>query len=109
MSGGRAEVRATVNERRLFPTGFMDIAEIGERALMEDAQDRLERLLRFAFEHLDLLLRRLQLLLAEAGELEPALVRGERFLEGKVARFHARNDFFQLGERLLEVELGAVA
>jgi hypothetical protein len=71
--------------------------------------DLLQRLEHFAFEHLDLLLRRLQLLLAEAGELEPALVRGERFLEGKVTRFHARDDFFQLGERLLEVELGAIA
>jgi predicted double-glycine peptidase len=33
VSGGRAEVRATVNERRLFPTGFNDLAEIGGRAI----------------------------------------------------------------------------
>jgi hypothetical protein len=35
VSGGRAEVRATVNERHLFPTTFMDIAEIGGRALFQ--------------------------------------------------------------------------
>src|SRR5687768_5690351 len=64
----------------------------------------LERLENFALEHLDLLLRRLQLLLAEARELEPALVGGERLLERKLAALHARDDFFQLGERLLETE-----
>ena len=38
-------------------------------------------------------------------ELQPALVRGERLLERKLAAF-PRHDFFQLGERLLEIELG---
>src|SRR5438270_12856145 len=61
-----------------------------------------ERLEDVAFEHLDLLLGRLELLLAEAGELESALVRGERLLERKLAAFHPCHDFFQLGERLLE-------
>src|SRR5258708_27498922 len=55
-----------------------------------------------AFEHLDLLLRRLEALLAEARELDAALVRGERLLERQLAAFHARHDFFQLRERLLE-------
>src|SRR6185503_19761461 len=68
--------------------------------------DALERFENFPFEHLDLLLCRLQLLLAEARELEPALVGGERLLERKLAAFHLGHDFFQLGERLLEVELG---
>lgn len=35
VSGGRAEVRAVVNERRLFPTSFMDIAEIAGRSLFQ--------------------------------------------------------------------------
>src|SRR5688572_15550017 len=67
-------------------------------------REPLQRLENFAFEHLDLLLRRLQLLLAEARELQPALVGGERLLERKLAAFHARDDFLQLGERLLETE-----
>src|SRR3954469_5410443 len=72
-------------------------------------RDALERFENFSFEHLDLLLSGLQLLLAEARELQPALVRGERLLERKLAAFHARHDFFQLGERLLEIELGDIA
>src|SRR6185437_8213089 len=63
------------------------------------------RLQHLALEHLHLLLRGLQPLLAEARELEPTLVRGERLLERKLARFHSLDDFFQLGERLLEREL----
>jgi hypothetical protein len=35
VSGGRAELRATVNERRLFPTTFMDLAEIAGRSLFQ--------------------------------------------------------------------------
>src|SRR5262245_11074384 len=64
-----------------------------------------ERFEHFSFEHLDLLLRRLQLLLAVARQLEPALVRGERLLERQLAAFHARDDFFQLSQRLLEIQL----
>src|SRR5512145_1300717 len=56
---------------------------------------RRQRLEDLSFEHLDLLLRRLQLLLAETRELQPALVRGERLLEGKLAAFHAGDDFFE--------------
>ena len=48
------------------------------------------------------LLRGFQLLLAVARKLEAALVVRERVLERKLAAFHARHDFFQLGERLLE-------
>src|SRR5687767_12312794 len=59
----------------------------------------------FTFQHLDLLLRRLQLLLAEPREFQSPLVRGERLFEGKLAAFHARDDFFELGKRLFEVEL----
>ena len=33
VSSGRAEVRATVNERRLFPTGMNDLASLGGRAI----------------------------------------------------------------------------
>lgn len=33
ISGGRAEVRATVNERRLFPTGMNDFAALGGLAI----------------------------------------------------------------------------
>jgi predicted double-glycine peptidase len=33
VSGGRAEVRATVSDRNLFPTGFNDLAEVGGRAI----------------------------------------------------------------------------
>src|SRR5512145_1903816 len=64
-----------------------------------------ERLEHLAFENLDLLLRRLQLLLAEARQLQAALVRGEGLLERKLAAFHAGNDFFQLGESFLERKL----
>jgi hypothetical protein len=58
-------------------------------------------------ENFDLLLGGLEPLLAKARELEPALMRGQRLLERKLAAFHARDDFFQLGERLLEAELGS--
>ena len=51
-----------------------------------------------------MLLGRLELLLAVTRELEPALVRGERLLERKLAAFHARDDFFELGQRLFELE-----
>jgi len=66
----------------------------------------LERLEDFTLEHLHLLLRRLEAALAEAGEFEPALVRGKCLFERQIAAFHARDDFFQLGESLLETELG---
>src|SRR5260370_41509992 len=68
-----------------------------------------ERLQDLSFKHLDLLLGRLQLLLAESRELEAALVGGERLLERKLAAFHAGHDFFQLGERLLESKLARLA
>src|SRR3954465_8108343 len=71
-------------------------------ALAFGADRRSERLENLPFQDLDLLLRSLQLLLAETGELEPALVRCERLLQRQLAAFHARNDFFQLGERRLE-------
>src|SRR5258708_4263131 len=61
-----------------------------------------ERLQDLSFKHLDLLLRRLQLLLAEPGELEAALVGGERLLQRQLAAFHAGHDFLQLRERLFE-------
>src|SRR5688572_15982304 len=67
----------------------------------------LERLQHLAFEHLYLLLRAFEPLLAETGELEPALVGGKCLFQRQVPAFHARDDFFQLGEGLLETELGA--
>src|SRR5947209_2606903 len=66
---------------------------------------RSERLEHVALQDLDLLLGRLQLLLAEARELEAALVRGERLLERKLAALHSRHDFFELGQRFLERKL----
>src|SRR6185503_15675598 len=59
----------------------------------------------FAFEDLHLLLRDLEALLAHLRELEPALVRGERLLQGELPLLHARHDLFELGEGLLEAEL----
>ena len=44
-----------------------------------------EGLEHLALQHLDLLLRRLQLLLAEARQLETALVGGERFLKFSIS------------------------
>ena len=61
-----------------------------------------EGLQHLALEHLDLLLRDFQLLLAEARQLEAAPVDGERFLKRQLAALHPRHDFFQLGERALE-------
>src|ERR1044071_5399147 len=58
-----------------------------------------EGLQHLALEHLDLLLRDFQLLLAEARQLEAAPVDGERFLKRQLAALHSRHDFFQLGER----------
>ena len=55
-----------------------------------------------ALQYLDLLLCRLQLLLAKAGEFEPALMGGERVFQRKLAAFHSRYDFFKFGERFLE-------
>jgi hypothetical protein len=69
-------------------------------------RDFFQRLEDFPFEDLHLLLGGLEPLLAETGELEPALVRGKRLFERQISAFHARNDFFQLGEGLLETELG---
>src|SRR5262245_29430776 len=63
-----------------------------------------ERLEDVALQHLDLLLRGLELLLAELGQLQPALVRGERLLERQLARLHARHDLLQFGQGLLERE-----
>jgi hypothetical protein len=68
-----------------------------------------EGLENLSFEDLDLLLSGLQLLLAESGKLEAALVGCERLLERKLAAFHARHDFFQLGEGLLESKLARLA
>src|SRR5262245_2836978 len=59
----------------------------------------------FALQHLDLLLRRLQLLLAESSKLQATLVGGEGFLERELAALHSRHDFFQLGESSLEGKL----
>src|SRR6185295_5646299 len=67
-----------------------------------------ERLENVSFENFYLLLGGLEPLLAEARELEPALVRGERLFERQLAAFHARDNFFQLGEGLLETELGGL-
>src|SRR5690242_5338549 len=61
-----------------------------------------------AFENFHLFLGGFQLLLAEACQLEAALVIRERVLERKLAAFHARHDSFQLGERLLESRLGGL-
>src|SRR5689334_23010097 len=74
--------------------------------VLRRSADFLERLENVAFENLHLLLGGFQPLLAEARELEAALVRGERLLEGKLAAFHARDDLLELGERLLEAQLG---
>src|SRR5262245_13654270 len=63
--------------------------------------DAFEGLQNVPFENFYLLLRGLELLLAVAGELQAALVRGERLLERQLPAFHACNDFFQLGQRLL--------
>jgi hypothetical protein len=73
----------------------------GSGGLLKGPQD-------IAFQDFYLLLCALQPLLAEAGELEPALVRGERLFEGKIAAFHAGNDFFQFGQRLLEAQLRGI-
>ena len=35
VTGGRAEVRATVNERRLFPTSMNDLAELAGRTIFQ--------------------------------------------------------------------------
>ena len=35
VTGGRAEVRATVNERRLFPTSMTDLAELAVRSIFQ--------------------------------------------------------------------------
>src|SRR5258708_6719423 len=64
-----------------------------------------KRLQHLALQHLDLLLRRLQLLLAEARQLQAAPVDGERFLQRKLSALHSRHDFFQLGQRSLEGRL----
>src|SRR3954454_15700940 len=64
-----------------------------------------ERLQHFALEHLDLLLRRLELLLAKARQLQAAAVDRERLLQRKLSAFHSRHDFFQLGQRSLEGRL----
>src|SRR3990172_486131 len=59
-----------------------------------------------ALEHLHLLLRGFEPPLAEARQLQAALVRGERLLERKLAALHARDDLLQLGERFLETQAG---
>src|SRR3990172_6718795 len=56
-------------------------------------------------EHLHLLLRGFEPPLAEARQLQAALVRGERLLERKLAALHARDDLLQLGERFLESQI----
>src|SRR5512134_1228560 len=65
-----------------------------------------ELLQHLAFEHLDLALRGVQALLAEARQLQPALVRLQRLLEGQFAALHLRHELLQLGERALERGLG---
>src|SRR5688572_20807175 len=64
-----------------------------------------ERLEHICLQDPDLLLRRLQAAVACARQLQAALVRRERLLQRELAAFHARHDFFQLRERLLEAQL----
>src|SRR6266850_340290 len=64
-----------------------------------------QRLENLALQNFDLLLGRFQALLAEARQLQAALVRGERLLERQLAALHAADDFFQLRERLFEGQL----
>src|SRR4051812_20132499 len=68
------------------------LGRLGGRKVLED----------LAFQHSDLLLRRLEPFLAKPRELQPALVRGQRLLERKVAAFHAADELLQLIERLFE-------
>src|SRR5205823_12161245 len=86
-------MRACTSPIQAWKAASVTTAEVGERL-----QD-------LAFEHLHLLARGFQPLLAEARELEAALVRRECLLEGQLARFHAGDDFLELGERRLEGEL----
>jgi len=65
-----------------------------------------KRLQHFTFEHLDLLLGGLKALLAEARKLQATLVRSKRLLETEVAGLHTLDDALELGERLLETQLG---
>src|SRR3972149_10901373 len=56
------------------------------------------------FEYLHLLLGQGQFGLAVLRKLQAALVRGEGLLEGELPRFHAGDEFFQLGQRGFETE-----
>src|SRR5437762_3048266 len=86
-------MRACTSPIQAWNPASVTTAEVGERL-----QD-------LAFEHLDLLARGFEALLAEARQLEAALVRRERLLEGELAGFHARDDLLELGQRGLEGEL----
>src|SRR3972149_6734644 len=56
------------------------------------------------FEYLHLLLRPRQFGLAVLRKFQAALVRGEGLLEGELPRFHAGDEFFQLGQCGFETE-----
>src|SRR5437764_7720756 len=86
-------MRACTSPIQAWKAASVTTAKVGER--LED----------LAFEHLDLLARGFEPLLAEARELEAALVRSECLLKRQLARFHARNDFLELRQRGLESEL----
>src|SRR5262249_36167764 len=57
---------------------------------------------RVFLEHLHLLLGACEHALAVLRELQTALVRGERLFQGELSGLHAGDDFFQLGQRMLE-------
>src|SRR5215831_7868384 len=57
---------------------------------------------RVFFEHLHLLLGAREHALTVLRELQAALVRGERLLQGELSGLHAGDDFFQLRQRVLE-------
>src|SRR4051812_36809402 len=57
---------------------------------------------RFAVEDRDASLRVREARLAELDQLGAPLVSGERFLEGQLAVFHARDERIELFQRLLE-------
>src|SRR5262245_11460816 len=59
----------------------------------------------FSFEDFHLLLRERQALPALPRELEAALVRRQRLLEGQAAVFHLRHQSLELGQGLLEARL----
>jgi len=63
-----------------------------------------EGLQSIGFEHLDLLLGLRELGLAILRKFQTAFVRGKGLIEGELARFHAGDELFQLGQRRFETE-----